>query len=54
MRHQTGNQTVAVFRFMSTRETDGLLMAEYDGGRKWWVVGFVKYPEKINLPKWEG
>lgn len=27
------------------------LMAEYRGGREWWVVGIVKNPQ-IPLPKW--
>lgn len=30
------------------------LMAEFDGGRKWYVVGFVDEPsiQFIDLPKW--
>jgi len=28
------------------------LMAEYDEGREWWVVGFIDNPLEVNLPKW--
>lgn len=33
--------------------SDNHLMAEYIDGKKWWVIGYIKYPEKLNLPKWE-
>jgi len=29
------------------------LMAEYKGGKEWWVVGSIDHPERIQLPKWE-
>lgn len=31
--------------------SDNMLMAEYRGGREWWVVGFLKNPVD-GLPKW--
>lgn len=33
---------------------DSYLMALTDKGRKWWVVGYIKYPAAIKLPKWDG
>ena len=33
--------------------SDNALMAEYEDGRKWWVVGYIGYPSKVSLPKWE-
>lgn len=32
---------------------DEKLMAEYDGGKKWYVVAFVKSSSPIDLPKCE-
>ena len=29
------------------------LMSEYDGGKRWWVVGTVQRPELLDLPRWE-
>jgi len=29
------------------------LMAEYNDGRDWWVVGFIDNPQDIDLPKWK-
>jgi hypothetical protein len=29
------------------------LMAEYRGGREWWVIGLLRHND-IELPKWEG
>jgi hypothetical protein len=28
------------------------LMAEYNNGKKWWVVGFLDTNEGITLPQW--
>lgn len=44
-------------RFSLTRYTKGkdLLMAEFDGGRKWWVVGYINQPSpelRAALPEW--
>ena len=25
-----------------------------DNGYYWWVVGYIKYPNDVDLPKWEG
>ena len=30
-----------------------ILMAVYNDGLEWWVVGFIKDPSTIDLPKWE-
>lgn len=32
---------------------DHTLMAEYKNGFEWWVVGYINYPESLNLPKWK-
>jgi len=32
---------------------DNLLMAVYENGYRWWCVGYIEEPEKLNLPKWE-
>jgi len=29
-----------------------MLMIEYDGGRKWGVLGGLENPELYNLPEW--
>lgn len=33
---------------------DNRLMEISDDGFIWWVVGYIKYPDKINLKKWDG
>lgn len=30
-----------------------LLIAEFEQGKKWWVLGYIKHPEYIDLPVWE-
>lgn len=32
--------------------SDGILMAEYNGGKTWWVVGAIAVPSEIALPLW--
>ena len=32
--------------------SDNHLMAEYRGGREWWVIGFLQNPD-IGLPAWD-
>lgn len=32
--------------------SDDLLMATYNEGREWWVVGFV-HPPMTSIPKWK-
>lgn len=38
------------YRFSSTSNT---IMGEFDGGKKWWVIGYVKDTSYLQLPKWE-
>lgn len=33
---------------------ENYLMAEYRGGREWWVAGRIQNPESVNLPQWNG
>ncbi len=33
---------------------DNCLMEISDNGFYWWVIGYIKNPELVNLPKWEG
>jgi hypothetical protein len=33
---------------------DNTLLSISDGGFHWWVAGFIKHPELVNLPQWEG
>ncbi len=28
------------------------LMSEMNGGRKWWVIGYIARPDLLDLPKW--
>lgn len=28
------------------------LMAEYENGYEWWVIGYINNPKEVNLPKW--
>ncbi len=39
---------------ISPRQNGGrdVLMAEYDEGRHWWVVGFIEQPGQVDLPQW--
>jgi hypothetical protein len=30
------------------------LMAIYDDGFEWWVIGTIKDPPSVHLPKWDG
>ena len=30
------------------------LMAIYDYGFDWWVIGTIQYPASVKLPKWNG
>lgn len=32
--------------------SDNILMCELKDGKKWWVIGYIKYPEKLDLPVW--
>jgi hypothetical protein len=34
--------------------SDNCLMAIYDNGFEHWVVGFIKNPKSVKLPKWKG
>jgi len=34
--------------------SDNHLMAEFDDGFHWWVLGTIEKPELIDLPKWAG
>lgn len=31
-----------------------LLMEISDGGHVWWVIGYIKHPDQVNLPAWGG
>lgn len=31
-------------------KSDGHLMAELKGPRAWWVIGFIKHPDLVDLP----
>ena len=33
---------------------DNCLMAEFDDGFHWWVLGYIEKPELVDLPKWSG
>lgn len=35
------------------KSADCLMQLTNDGFR-WWVVGYLKYPELVDLPVWEG
>lgn len=39
--------------FFRYSKSGDCLMAEFNEGYKWWVVGCLKFPEWVNLPKWE-
>jgi hypothetical protein len=32
--------------------SENRLMLELKEGREWWVLGFIKNPECVNLPVW--
>lgn len=34
--------------------SDECLMVIRNGGANWWVVGYIKHPELVDLPKWSG
>lgn len=33
---------------------DNTLIAVYDDGFDWWVLGFVSHPEDLDIPRWDG
>ena len=33
---------------------DNCLMEISDDGFKWWVVGYIKNPDDVDLPQWDG
>lgn len=39
--------------FQEYVKSDECLMAIYDDGFKWWVVGYLKEPSEIDLPEWD-
>ncbi len=43
--------TPAFHRFSVS--SNSCLMAEYNKGAEWWVVGIIEFPEKVNLPRWK-
>lgn len=34
--------------------SDNLVMEINDGGKHWWVVGYVEKPDEVDLPQWDG
>ena len=34
--------------------SDEALMEISNDGFEWWVLGYIKYPKLLNLPKWDG
>ena len=38
--------------FYRWSKSDNHLIAEYDNGKFWWVIGFIRNPDNIELPKW--
>jgi hypothetical protein len=38
--------------FESFVKSENLLMATFDEGEKWWVLGRIAYPERVGLPEW--
>ena len=34
--------------------SDNCLMEISDEGFHWWVVGYIKKPNEVDLPKWDG
>lgn len=40
-------------RFSHFAMSDEYLMVIRDGGKDWWVVGYIEKPDEIDLPKWE-
>ena len=42
------------YRFsISSTSSANMLMAEYNNGKKWWVIGYIKDTSYLQLPKWE-
>ena len=42
------------YRWSKGADDSPCLMAEFDDGRKWWVVGFIREgAELLDLPTWE-
>lgn len=37
------------YRFSKSKD---LLIAELNKGNNWWVIGYIKYPELVDLPEW--
>lgn len=39
-------------RFSVSRDSQPLLMAEYEDGKVWYVVGYLDSLDGVNLPTW--
>jgi hypothetical protein len=39
-------------KFFRYSMSDECLMAEFDGGKEWWVIGNIDHPKGVYLPKW--
>ena len=38
-------------KFYRWSKSEELLIAEYDNGNYWWVIGYIKDPKKVKLLK---
>jgi len=41
-------------KFSHYAVSDNHLMAIYDDGFEWWVIGTIQCPASVKLPKWNG
>ena len=42
------------YNFSHYAVSDSCLMAIYDDGFEWWVIGTIQYPASVKLPRWNG
>lgn len=39
--------------FLKFSLSNNRLICEFKSGKKWYVIGYIKHPELVDLPKWE-
>lgn len=52
--HDLFNETKRDPHFDGFCLSDNLLIYLRKKWKEWWVLGYIKYPNLMNLPKWKG
>jgi len=39
--------------FSKLSKSGTFLMAEFDEGKRWYIIGYLRYPDWVDLPYWD-